>query len=34
MEEASTNNTYGRLDVRHGKNKIKNSTKSIQKEKD
>jgi hypothetical protein len=34
MEEASVNNTNGRLDARHGgKKKIKNSTKSVQKEK-
>jgi hypothetical protein len=34
MEEASVNNTNGRLDARHGgkKKKIKNSTKSVQKE--
>jgi hypothetical protein len=27
MEEASVNNTNGRLDARHGKKKIKNSKK-------
>jgi hypothetical protein len=34
MEEASVNNINGRLDVRYGRKKIKNSTKkNVQKEK-